>query len=179
MMKKILLLIALLATVQTTFAQRFSFEELEQALNASLDKTYEELFLNGFALVDQKTDPEKEGKVFTFSNRRKTLATAKLITKGEFAKAPLESFVQYVTYDYSEFKELRKLMIDLKFDRKDRDNISEDSDYQKDHLEVKFRTDLVKGNRTFLITLRNTSAPSLRKANPLKKLREAFKSKES
>ncbi|HEY1025556.1 MAG TPA: hypothetical protein VGE26_10355 [Sphingobacteriaceae bacterium] len=174
-MKKLLTLIALLITVNISYAQRFTFKELQQTLNASLDKTYEEFFLKGFALVDQKSDREEESKVFTFSNRRKTPATAKLITKGEYKKEPLRNFVQYVTYEYSEFRELRQLMTEMNFNRKD-DKISENSDFKKDNLEVNFRTDLVKGRRTFIVTLRNTSAPAT-SSGPLKKLKRLLKTR--
>lgn len=171
-MKKLFILIALVIAVDTSYAQRFSFDELERTLSSSLDKTYEELFLKGFALVDQKSDQESESKVFTFSNRRKTLATAKLITKGEYKKDPLKNFVQYVTYEYPEFKELRQLMTELNFDRLD-DTISENSDFVKDNLEVKFRTDMVQDQRTFIVTLRKTSHSP--RPGPLRKLKDIVK----
>ena len=172
-MKKVLLLTALIISIAAAKAQRLSFDELQAALNASMDKAQENLFLKGYSLVSM--DTAETGKIYTFSNRKKTLSAAKIVSKAVYAAEPLKSYVQYVTYESMEFQKLRKLMIDEGFSRSDADEISETSNYYKDNLEVNFRTDAVNGNRAFIMQLRNKGMQPGGKVREKLRLRSIFK----
>jgi len=172
-MKKILLLFALAGIVSAGKAQRLNFEDLQAVLNASMDKAQENLFLKGYSLVSM--DTAETGKTYTFSNRKTTLAAAKIVSKAVYAAEPLKSFVQYVTYESMEFQKLRKLMIDEGFSRSDADEISETSNYYKDNLEVNFKTDAVNGNRAFIMQLRNRGLQPGGKVREKLRLRSIFK----
>lgn len=171
-MKKIVLMAVLICFISAAKAQRLSFDELEAALNSSMDKAQENLFLKGYSLVSM--DTTSGGKVYTFSNRKKTVTTAKMLSKGFYASEPLKSFVQYVTYEALEFQKLRKLMIDEGFNRNDSDEISETSNYYKNNLEVSFKTDEVNGNRAFIVILRNRGLPAPVKVREKLRLKNIF-----
>lgn len=102
-----------------------------------MDKAEESLFLTGYSFLSSKDLPDSTGMIYSFSNRKKTIGTAKAVKKGIYFKEPLKSFVEYITYDRNEFEALRRLMINRQFTRDDR-GISENSDFSSGNLRVNF-----------------------------------------
>lgn len=157
-MKALLLQIVFLFAYNLCEAQRLSFDELEQHLNSSLNKAQENLFLKGYSFLGKDSLKGTNTSVYNFSTRGKTIATAKSLSKTVSPEETSKSYIQYVTYEASEFYKLRKLMIEFEFTRSETDSISEVSNYYKDNLEVKFETDNLNKKRAFIVTLRNRNA---------------------
>ena len=160
-------------------AQKLKLEKLEQILNASLNDAEESLFLTGYSFLSEKEIPDSAGIIYTFSNRKKTIGTAKIVWKGVYYQEKAKSFVKYITYDRREFEHLRKLMITNQFVREDPENLAESSTYSKGNLRINFEvtTDEYE-NITFVLTLNNIKA--IEKAKEPKKitLRGLFKQQE-
>ncbi len=155
-MRKLVLLVIILSVCSVCKAQRLSLEQLNLMLNSSLDETEESLFLTGYSFVSKKTILDTAGMIYTFSNKKKTIGTAKIVAKGVFNKEISKSFVRYTTYERAEFQKFRKQMIDEEFVRSNTDSISENSNYTKGSLKVNFEVTTDEfDNKTFLITLFN------------------------
>ena len=137
MMRLILACIMLCVFTQGK-AQKLKIDQLEQLLDASIDGAEESLFLQGYSFLSKRDLQDSAGVIYSFSNRKKTIGTAKLVRKGAYYKEPLNSYMEYITYDRNEFEAFRKLMIDNQFIREDL-SISENSVYRKDNLKVNFR----------------------------------------
>ncbi|WP_423148173.1 hypothetical protein [Rubrolithibacter danxiaensis] len=174
-MKKIILLILFISAATICRAQRLTFNQLEQLLNDNLNEAEERLFLQGYSFAEKKPIAE-DATVYTFSNRKKTLTTAKVVSKAVSNGGIGKSYVQYVTYEPAEFQKLRKLMVEDGFNRSSKDSISENSNYYKDNLAVNFQTDHSNKNRAFIITLRNRYAASGNKVLKKLNLKKLFKS---
>jgi hypothetical protein len=168
-MKTMLLLLALIFCVQFSRAQvqKLSFQDMENALTLSLNEAEERLFLKGYSFAGNDTLPDG-GLLHTFSTRGKTVKTAKALSKAIYENEVEKAYVQYVTYEAAEFVSLRKIMIEKQFTRTGVDNISENSTYVKDNLEVNFATDESDQNKAFIVTLRNKGGVIAKK--PVKKL---------
>jgi len=152
-MKKVLILVLVLACSLCASAQRLSLEKLRQLLPLSLEATEEQMFLVGYSFLSKEALPEDKGLSYTFSNRKNTIGTAKKLTKtvyGDNSKA----MVRYTTYDRGEFENFRKAVLEDGFVRSLSDKISENSNFYKDNLHVQFQvTKDQYENPTFLISM--------------------------
>jgi hypothetical protein len=168
-MSKIILLAINLFIATTLQAQKLSFEKLEQLHQATIDEAEEQLFLVGYSFISRKQVQDRDALVYHFSNLKQTIGTAKRISKSVSEKNG-QSFIEYVTFDRAEFESLRKLMIQKEFIRKDRNNISENSEFEKEGLRANFKvsTDEYE-NKTFTLTLQGTRK-NLAKESVSKKL---------
>ena len=137
-------------------AQNLSLGQLEQMLNQTMDGAEESLFLIGYSFSGEDSIKNK-GSIFFFSNRKHTIGTAKRVSKAVYHTEPLQSYIRYTTYDRPEFERLRRQMVEEQFIRDSKDGLSENSNYSKDHLKVKFEVNTDEyENSVFHITLRNS-----------------------
>jgi len=175
-MRKLVLLVLMLSVCSVSKAQRLSLEKLDQLLNSSLDEAEESLFLTGYTFASKKAISDTAGVVYTFSNKKNTIGTAKTVSKGVFNREPGKSFVRYTTYERGEFQNFRNQMVEYQFIRSNTDSISENSNYTKANLKVNFEvtTDEYE-NKTFLITLQNHKAIVAEKLPKKLSLKNIFK----
>lgn len=175
-MRKVFLLAVLICVVTVSNAQKLAFEKLDQLLNSSLDEAEESLFLVGYTFSSKESIADTAGVIYTFTNGKKTIGTAKEVRKGVYNKETTKSFIKYITYDRIEFEKFRKLMIEHQFTRSGTDNISENSNYTKDNLKVNFEVTTDKyENKTFIITLRNFKISPIEKEPKKLSLKNIFK----
>ncbi|HEX8548272.1 MAG TPA: hypothetical protein VF691_15025 [Cytophagaceae bacterium] len=167
-MRRLILLGAMLCVFITSNAQKLKIEQLEQMLTASIDEAEESLFLIGYTFVSKKNLADSAGFIYTFSNRKQTIGTAKKVWKAVYYKESNLSFVKYITYDREEFERFRRSMLETGFSREDK-NINENSTWLKDNLQVRCEvgTDEFE-NIAFEIKLNYTKAPI--KEKTLKKI---------
>ncbi|WP_207425187.1 hypothetical protein [Pedobacter sp. SYSU D00535] len=155
MMKRLLVLLISLFLFNHVNAQRLTLEQLEAALNASMNTAEENLFLMGYSFIGKDSIPVQGGQIYSFSNRKKA-PEQKTVSKAVNNHDPLKSFLQYVTLERSEFERLRRQMVDLQFARNDKSGLNENSSYTKGNLNLTFqvKTDRA-GIQKFIITLSN------------------------
>ncbi len=175
-MRKLILLVIILSVCSVSKAQKLSLEQLDQMLNSSLDEAEESLFLIGYTFDSKEMIADTAGVVYNFSNKKRTIGTAKLVSKGIFNSQTSKSFVRYTTYDRGEFQKFRNQMVEYQFIRSNTDDISENSNYSKANLKVNFEvtTDEYE-NKTFLITLQNHKAVVAEKLPKKLSLKNIFK----
>jgi hypothetical protein len=154
MMKGMLLGLAMLLCLNAA-AQRLSFSQLEVLLGQPIIAAEESLFLAGYSFASKDSVPEKQMSLYTFTNGKNTIGSAKRVVKASFNQSN-KSSVKYVTYDRSEFQSFRKLMVNEQFIRSGKDEISENSNYSKKDLNVQFEVSKDKyDNQVYYITLRS------------------------
>lgn len=166
----------LLPAFTVATAQRLDFEQLEHMLYASLDGAEENLFLLGYSFLHKKENPDSLGVIYTFSNRKQTIGTAKMVAKVVYPNELDKSLLKYITYDRSEFESFRKLMVENQFIRSDKDDISENSNYSKGSLKVNFEvtTDEYE-NKVFYISLSTQKPLQIEKLPKKLSLKNIFK----
>ncbi|MBC8051692.1 MAG: hypothetical protein H7Y13_01370 [Sphingobacteriaceae bacterium] len=154
-MMRFIFLLAMLSLGTAVNAQKLKLDQLEQLLNSSMDEAEESLFLAGYIFLNEKKKPDTSGIINVFTNRKRTIGTAKIVWKGVYANYPVNSFVKYITYDRQEFENFRRLMIEHGFVRKD-SAITETSTFTKDNLQVHFEPGKDEfDNITFEVRLSN------------------------
>lgn len=175
-MIRFILLAVLIGVFTTSNAQKLTFEQLDQLLNSSMDEAEETLFLVGYTFLSKQNISDTAGVTHTFTNRKKTIGTAKEVRKGVYHKDITKSFVKYISYDRLEFERFRKLMIEYQFERSNKDEISENSNYTKDNLKVNFEVSTDKyENKMYAITLQNYKSSPAEKAPKKLSLKNIFK----